>query len=239
MVHESNARPLSGDLAGLVGRTAIGVVAVGALLLGLALLSELLRRRHRARPLLALLDASLPGGARTAAVSLLAVAATFLGARPAGAEDSVRGWLGRPTTSTSVPARIATPETVDELVEPAPPSTISGPVVLIPPTVEVPPEPRSTAPAPAPAPAPAVVPPPVASAPASPIAAAPMPTYVVQPGDCLWAIAARVLGPGADGRAIDAGWRRIYDTNRAAVGENPSLIHIGLVLQLPPLSAQP
>jgi nucleoid-associated protein YgaU len=229
MVHESNARPLRGDLAGLVGRTAIGVVAVGGLLLGLALLSELLRRRHRALRLLAVLDASLPGGARTAAVSLLAVAATFMGARPAGAEDSVRGWLGRPTTSTSAPARIATPETVDELVEPVPPRTISGPVVLVPPAIEARPEPPSTAPAPA------VIPPPVAPAPVPPIA--PLPTYVVQPGDCLWAIAARVLGPRADGRAIDAGWRRIYDTNRAAVGEDPSLIHVGLVLQLPPLSA--
>jgi nucleoid-associated protein YgaU len=63
--------------------------------------------------------------------------------------------------------------------------------------------------------------------------------YVVQPGDCLWSIAAHHLGPGADARSIDAGWRRIYDTNRLAVGDDPSLIHVGLVLRLPPLAVQP
>jgi nucleoid-associated protein YgaU len=178
--------------------------------------------------LLALLDAALPRGARTAAVSLLAIAATFAGARPAAAEDSVRGWLGRPTSSTSQPVRVATPEAVEELVDPAPPPTVTGPVVLVPPAVEERPTPGAPTPV-----APAAPTPPVITGPAV------LPTYVVQPGDCLWAIAARILGPRADGRAIDAGWRRIYDTNRAAVGDNPSLIHIGLVLLLPPLDAHP
>jgi nucleoid-associated protein YgaU len=228
MVHELEAGPLGHDLAGFVGRAAVGLAASIAVLLGLALLTEVLRRRHRALRLLALLDAAVPGGARTAAVSLLAIAATFAGARPAAAEDSVRGWLGRPTTSTSQPARVATPDAVDELVDPAPRPTITGPVVLVPPAVEERPTPGA--------------PPPVApAAPTPPVTAAPapvLPTYVVQPGDCLWAIAARILGPRADGRTIDAGWRRLYDTNRAAVGDNPNLIHIGLVLRLPPLDAQ-
>lgn len=223
MVHEPDAGPLGGELAGMVGRAAVGIAAAASVLLGLALLTELLRRRHRALRLLALLDAALPGGARTAAVSLLAVAATFAGARPAAAEDSVRGWLGRPTTSTS-PARVATPDAVDALVEPTPPSTLTGPVVLVPPAIEERPTPAAPIP-----------PTPPVAAPSEPA----LPVYVVQPGDCLWAIAARILGPRADGRAIDAGWRRIYDTNRAAVGDNPSLIHIGLVLRLPPLDPQP
>ena len=69
--------------------------------------------------------------------------------------------------------------------------------------------------------------------------APPATVYVVAPGDCLWSIAARVLGPRADDRSIDAGWRRIYAANRAAVGEDPNLIHVGLALQLPPLDPQP
>lgn len=228
MVHDLEAGPLGNDLAGLVGRVAVGVAATAAVLLGLALLTELLRRRNRAGRLLALLDAALPGGARTAAVSILAITATFVGARPVAADDSVRGWLGRPTTSTSQPVRVATPEAVDELVDPTPPPTITGPVVLVPPAVEERP--------------PATAPPPIAPAAPTPPVVAPapvLPTYVVQPGDCLWAIAARILGPRADGRAIDAGWRRIYEANRAAVGDNPNLIHIGLVLRLPLLDAQP
>ena len=69
--------------------------------------------------LLALLDAALPGGARTAAVSLLAVAATFVGARPAAADDSVRGWLGRPRRRRRPRDRaaVATPKHVDQLVD--------------------------------------------------------------------------------------------------------------------------
>jgi len=67
----------------------------------------------------------------------------------------------------------------------------------------------------------------------------PMPRYVVVAGDCLWSIAARVLGPGATNRAIDRGWRQIYDANRASVGDNPSLIHPGLALTLPHLDSTP
>ena len=190
MVHDLEAGPLGNDLAVLVGRVALGVAATAAVLLLLALLTELLRRRNRAGRFLALLDAALPAGARTAAVSILAITATFVGTRPAAADDSVRGWLGRPTTSTSQPVRVATPEAVDELVEPTPPPTITGPVVLVPPAVEE--RPPATAPTPI---GPAAPTPPV-------IAPAPvLPTYVVQPGDCLWAIAARILGPRADGRA--------------------------------------
>ncbi len=58
-------------------------------------------------------------------------------------------------------------------------------------------------------------------------------------GDCLWSITAGLLGPRATASATDAGWRAIYAANRAAIGDNPNLIHIGLTLALPPLDAQP
>jgi nucleoid-associated protein YgaU len=62
---------------------------------------------------------------------------------------------------------------------------------------------------------------------------------VVQRGDCLWSIAAARLGPRASASAIDAGWRWIYAANRAAIGDDPNLIRIGLHLVLPPLDARP
>jgi nucleoid-associated protein YgaU len=58
-------------------------------------------------------------------------------------------------------------------------------------------------------------------------------------GDCLWTIAARVLGANATTRAIDRGWRSIYAANRDAIGADPDLIHPGLVLALPPLDSTP
>jgi nucleoid-associated protein YgaU len=61
--------------------------------------------------------------------------------------------------------------------------------------------------------------------------------YRVVPGDCLWSIAARVLGSSASSSATDRGWRAIYAANRAAIGENPNLIYPGLLLTLPPLTA--
>jgi nucleoid-associated protein YgaU len=77
----------------------------------------------------------------------------------------------------------------------------------------------------------AAPPPPHALAPPAPTT-----TYVVRPGDCLWRIAARALGPGTSNRAVDAGWRAIYAENRASIGDDPGLIHPGLVLTLPPLA---
>src|SRR5581483_10405736 len=48
---------------------------------------------------------------------------------------------------------------------------------------------------------------------------------VVQPGDTLWSIAARHLGPHASGAAITAAWHDWYTANRAVIGPNPGLIH--------------
>jgi Tfp pilus assembly protein FimV len=149
---------------------------------------------------------------------VLALLATVLPARPLAAEDSVRGWLGQPTTVTA-PPRVVTPEAVDDLVPPA--LVPGGPMVLVPDGGD------------------AAAPPPAVPAPVAPVPAPAPETYVVRPGDCLWSIAARRLGPDPDPTATDAGWRAIYAVNRAAVGDDPGLIHPGLVLRLPPLAPPP
>ena len=63
--------------------------------------------------------------------------------------------------------------------------------------------------------------------------------YVVVAGDCLWDIAARLVGPRASNAAVDRGWRAIYAANRAAIGDDPGLIHPGLVLTIAPLDPTP
>jgi LysM domain len=251
MVRESHEGSLGDALGQIVGRAALGAVAGALVVLTLGFVAELVRRRSPAHRVLALLDLTVPIGVRTAIVSLLALFATMTGPRPVGAEDSVRGWLGQvSTTTTTTGAPVATPTTTSRAATPTTTSTTvpasvrpSGPVVLIPPLVIEQPAttPKTTAPMTVPAPAP--VTPPTPPSPTAPAASAPpaarLSDYVVQRGDCLWSIASRLLGPSATGSAIDAGWRRIYDANRAAIGDNPNLIHIGLVLTLPPLAAQP
>lgn len=56
---------------------------------------------------------------------------------------------------------------------------------------------------------------------------APADTYVVQPGDSLWAIAEKATGSGYN-------WVKIYEANKGVVGNNPDLIYPGqkLVLKL-------
>lgn len=56
----------------------------------------------------------------------------------------------------------------------------------------------------------------------------------VQPGDSLWLIAARRLGPDATDEQIVANWPRWYAANRAVIGDDPSLIDSGQVLHAPP-----
>jgi hypothetical protein len=55
----------------------------------------------------------------------------------------------------------------------------------------------------------------------------------VRPGDSLWTIAARHLGPGATATEIAGAWPLWYDANRAAIGSDPHLIRPGTVL-VPP-----
>jgi hypothetical protein len=58
-------------------------------------------------------------------------------------------------------------------------------------------------------------------------------TYVVRPGDCLWKIAAELLGPGADTQAIEDEVYRLWRLNEDRIGTgNPSLIYVGTELRL-------
>ncbi len=50
--------------------------------------------------------------------------------------------------------------------------------------------------------------------------------YTVQPGDCLWKIAATHLGSGSK-------WSEIYNANKDVVGGNPNLIYPGQILTIP------
>jgi hypothetical protein len=56
---------------------------------------------------------------------------------------------------------------------------------------------------------------------------------VVVPGDCLWTIAARAIGPDATDAEIAAAWPRWYARNRAAIGADPDLLIPGTVLRPP------
>ena len=56
-------------------------------------------------------------------------------------------------------------------------------------------------------------------------------TYTVQPGDCLWTIAEKFYGDGAE-------WTRIFDANRQII-QTPGLITPGQVLVIPGTSSTP
>jgi LysM repeat protein len=58
-------------------------------------------------------------------------------------------------------------------------------------------------------------------------------TVVVRRGDSLWAIAARHLDAGASDAEIARAWPRWYAANREVIGDDPDLLHPGMVLQVP------
>jgi nucleoid-associated protein YgaU len=66
----------------------------------------------------------------------------------------------------------------------------------------------------------------------------PADTVRVRPGDSLWLIAARRLGPAADPDRIATEWPRWYAANRAVIGSDPDLIRPGQVLHAPAPSSQ-
>jgi LysM repeat protein len=73
------------------------------------------------------------------------------------------------------------------------------------------------------------------AAPASPPPdAAPPSQVVVRPGDSLWRIAARDLGPTATDDQISEAWPRWWTANRAVIGADPELIQPGQRLTPPP-----
>ena len=59
------------------------------------------------------------------------------------------------------------------------------------------------------------------------------PTYEVQPGDSLWSIAARLLGPNAATAAIARQVHRLWTLNEERIGTgDPNLLEAGTVLRL-------
>jgi nucleoid-associated protein YgaU len=61
----------------------------------------------------------------------------------------------------------------------------------------------------------------------------PQTTVVVRPGDCLWTIAARFLGPDTSDAEIAAEWPRWYALNRHVIGADPDLLLPGTSLRTP------
>jgi resuscitation-promoting factor RpfA len=200
----------------------VAAVGSGALFVGDVSLS-LARKCGVAPPrLIAALERRSPAAIRHVAELAVTAILTVGATRPATASTTpVRDWLTQapaPTTTTAVHVAPTTTTT-----SPSPPQA--------PPTTPA----RPAAPSqPSPSPAPSISQP--APIPISPTRS--VDVYVVRAGDCLWRIAARHLGAGATNAAIDAAWRAIYAVNRAAIGDDPNLIHPGLTLTLPPLSAR-
>lgn len=59
-------------------------------------------------------------------------------------------------------------------------------------------------------------------------------TATVRPGDSLWSLAASRLPAGASATAVATECRRLYQLNRAVIGDDPDLIEPGQRLALPP-----
>ena len=65
-------------------------------------------------------------------------------------------------------------------------------------------------------------------------------SYVVQPGESLWSIAAAELGPAATDEAVATRWPQWYAANRQLIGPDPDPIQPGQVLRIPaPTTVQP
>lgn len=61
-------------------------------------------------------------------------------------------------------------------------------------------------------------------------------TWIVEAGDHLWAIAAETVADRTgrtDDESVHAYWQRLIEANRHVVGDDPDLIHPGLVIKLP------
>lgn len=58
-------------------------------------------------------------------------------------------------------------------------------------------------------------------------------TVRVRPGDSLWGIAARTLGPGASAAEVASYWHRMHALNATTVGADPDLLQPGQLLRLP------
>jgi nucleoid-associated protein YgaU len=206
----------------------VAAVGSGALFVGDVSLT-LARKCGVAPPrLIATLERRSPAAIRHLAELAVTAILTVGATRPATASTTpVRDWLSQAPAPTTTSAVHVAPTTTTTSSSPpqAPPTTPARPAA---------PSQPSQPSQPSPSPAPSISQP--APIPISPTRS--VDVYVVRAGDCLWRIAARHLGAAATNAAIDAAWRAIYAVNRAAIGDDPNLIHPGLTLTLPPLSAR-
>jgi nucleoid-associated protein YgaU len=100
------------------------------------------------------------------------------------------------------------------------PATSAVPPELVPGASPVPsPSPRVFGPPPSPAASPAASP--------SPTLAPGEQAYTVEAGDTLGSIAQKFYGDSSQ-------WRKIYDANRSALGDNPDAIKPGTQIRIPP-----
>jgi resuscitation-promoting factor RpfA len=230
---------LDDRVARIVETAAAFVLAAGLLTVAAAVAAALLSRRGLAPRFTTALARLAPWRLqKLAALCVATVATVATTSGPAGADSSVRDWLAHgdavipsATTTTTDPTTapgVATQDELERRSAPLPDPTSP------PPAPASPPDARATDASP---------PRPARDATASSVVRSPparaTAIYVVQPGDCLWSIAAQALGRQATNAAIDLAWRRIYAVNRAAVGDDPGLIHPGLALTLPSLDPTP
>jgi hypothetical protein len=61
---------------------------------------------------------------------------------------------------------------------------------------------------------------------------------VVRPGDSLWSISGRYLGPNATPQRVAKGAERIYALNRGRIGVDPNQIFVGQELLVPPVLSE-
>lgn len=55
----------------------------------------------------------------------------------------------------------------------------------------------------------------------------------VLPGECLWSLAAREIGPAATTSQVAAAWPRWWSANRDVIGADPDLLRPGVRLRVP------
>ncbi len=183
------------------------------------------------------LGVAVVGAAAGALVASPAVAADGPFDRPAGSPPSP----GPRPAATAPPAAVSRPPTPAAPTPPASaaaptPAAPTSPAASVSPATPVSPaapaDPadtgRSRTPGSATLPAPARAAAPTASPPAGG-------SYVVRPGDTLWGIAARRLGPAASPSLVAATWPRWYAANRPLLGPDPHRIRPGQRL-VPPAS---
>jgi hypothetical protein len=227
---------LLGLVASVVG---LAVVVWWLLSMALAVIAALMTAAGARRA------ATVTGAFAPAFMRRLALA--VLGASLVATPAAHASTLPDPTWQLSAPAAEATPPAHPTPIQNADPTSAAPSAA-----------PSAPAPSAAPDPTPSSAPDPTASpasegtpeaawVPAAPLAPTalmvrpptretPVPeqaTVEVRPGDSLWSIVARTLGPGASELEIAAAWPDWYEANRGVIGEDPDLIRPGQLLTAP------